>query len=144
MYRSIVSYRRTSENSKSTLANPAHWAATKEAVRACNATSADPANQDLMVFTGWEGTQVGLTPETHWGHKNVIFLGQEEDELPARAINSRPYGADIGLFKQTRAASVARFIDPFNWGQYKDLEWLVDALEDGRMLRHLGDHMIAA
>ncbi len=109
---------------------PEHWEATREAVRQCNATAGDPENQDLMVFAGWEWTQVGLTPETHWGHKNVIFLGQEEDELPARAINSRPYGGDIGLFKQTRAASAARFIDPGNWQQYKDLEWLIDTLEE--------------
>ncbi|MBW2500494.1 MAG: DUF3604 domain-containing protein, partial [Deltaproteobacteria bacterium] len=54
---------------------PEHWAETKKAVRACNATSADASHQDLMVFAGWEWTQVGLTPETHWGHKNVIFLG---------------------------------------------------------------------
>ena len=109
---------------------PEHWAATKEAVRACNATSEDPGDQDLMVFAGWEWTQVGLTPETHWGHKNVIFLGQEEDELPARPINSRPYDGDIGLFKQTRGATVARFLDPANWGQYQDLGWLVDRLEE--------------
>jgi hypothetical protein len=108
---------------------PEHWAATKQAVRECNARAGDPDNPDLMVFTGWEWTQVGLTGETHWGHKNVIFLGQEEDEVPARAINSRPYGADIGLFKSVRAASAARFVDPTNWGMYKDLEWLVDRLE---------------
>ncbi|MDG2308645.1 MAG: DUF3604 domain-containing protein [Candidatus Binatia bacterium] len=108
---------------------PAHWAATKDAVRACNERAGDPKDQDLMVFAGWEWTQVGLTPETHWGHKNVIFLGQEEDELPVRPINSRPYGADIGLFKTTRAAAQARFIDPMNWSQYNDLEWLVDQAE---------------
>jgi hypothetical protein len=109
---------------------PEHWAETKKAVRACNATSADASHQDLMVFAGWEWTQVGLTPETHWGHKNVIFLGQEEEELPARPINSRPYGAGIGLFKQTRGATVARFLDPLHWGQYEDLGWLVDRLEE--------------
>lgn len=109
---------------------PEHWAATKEAVRACNGRAGDPNDQDLMVFTGWEWTQVGISPETHWGHKNVIFLGQEEDEVPARPINSRPYGGDIGLFKSVRAAASARFIDPMNWGQYNDLVWLVDRLEE--------------
>ncbi|MAE94474.1 MAG: hypothetical protein CL910_07430 [Deltaproteobacteria bacterium] len=107
---------------------PDHWQATKEAVRACNA-SAGATDPDLMVFAGWEWTQVGLTPESHWGHKNVIFLGQEEDELPARAINSRPYGSGIGLFGTVRAAVQARFLDPLNWSQYLDLEWLVDQLE---------------
>lgn len=108
---------------------PEHWAATKDAVRACNERAGDSQDQDLMVFAGWEWTQVGLTPETHWGHKNVIFLGQEEDELPTRPINSRPYGGDIGLFKTVRAAAQARYVDPMNWGQYLDLLWLVDKLE---------------
>ena len=108
---------------------PEHWAATKEAVRACNASAGSGPDADLMVFAGWEWTQVGLTPETHWGHKNVIFLGQEEDELPARPINSRPYGGDIGLFKSVRAAAQARWVDPLNWGQYDDLVWLMDRLE---------------
>jgi len=109
---------------------PEHWAETRRAVRACNARANDPANQDLMVFAGWEWTQVGLTPETHWGHKNVIFLGQEDDELPARAINSRPYGADIGLFMSVRQAGMGRFVDPLHWGQYKDLEWMIDRIID--------------
>lgn len=109
---------------------PEHWEETRKAVRACNARANDPANQDLMVFAGWEWTQVGLTPETHWGHKNVIFLGQEDDELPARAINSRPYGADIGLFMSVRQAGLARYVDPGNWGQYKDLEWMIDRIID--------------
>ncbi|MDP7075028.1 MAG: DUF3604 domain-containing protein [Myxococcota bacterium] len=108
---------------------PEHWAATKQAVRACNTSAGDPASQDLMVFAGWEWTQVGLTPEAHWGHKNVIFLGQEEDELPDRPIDSRPYAGDIGLFKTVRAAAQARWVDPANWGMYDDLEWLIDRLE---------------
>ncbi len=108
---------------------PEHWAATKEAVRACNDRAGDATDQDLMVFAGWEWTQVGLTPETHWGHRNVIFRGQEEDELPARPIDSRPWGGDIGLFKTTRQASRARFVDPLHWGQYDDLVWLLDRVE---------------
>jgi hypothetical protein len=108
---------------------PEHWAATRDAVRACNASAGDRDDQDLMVFAGWEWTQVGLTAETHWGHKNVIFLGQRDDELPARAINSRPYGAGIGIFGQVRAVGSARFLDPLHWGQYQDLLWLVDRLE---------------
>jgi hypothetical protein len=108
---------------------PEHWSETKEAVRACNRRAGDGDDQDLMVFAGWEWTQVGLTPETHWGHRNVIFLGQEDDELPRRPIDSRPFGGDIGLFKTTRAIHGARFLDPLNWGQYEDLVWLLDRVE---------------
>jgi len=108
---------------------PEHWTATKEAVRACNASAGDPSNQDLMVFAGWEWTQIGVTPESHWGHKNVIFLGQDEDELPARPIDSRAYDAGMGIFATVRQAAQARWVDPSHWGMYDDLEWLVDRLE---------------
>ncbi len=71
---------------------PRHWAETKEAIRQCNAVAGDPANPDLVAFLGWEWTQVGLTPQDHYGHKNVIFRDTAEDRVPKRpisALNSR-------------------------------------------------------
>src|SRR5574337_1580838 len=68
---------------------PAHWAETKESIRQCNAAAGDPQNPDLVAFTGWEWTQVGQTPETHYGHKNVIFRETAEDRLPTRPISAR-------------------------------------------------------
>ncbi len=65
---------------------PRHWAETKETVRQCNAVAGDAHSPDLVAFTGFEWTQVGLTPETHYGHKNVIFRDVDEDRLPARPI----------------------------------------------------------
>jgi hypothetical protein len=67
---------------------PEQWREIKAAVRECNARAGDPANPGLVAFVGWEWTQVGGTPETHFGHKNVIFPGLAEDELPARPIAS--------------------------------------------------------
>jgi hypothetical protein len=64
------------------------WADIKQSLRDCNARAGDPADPDLVAFVGWEWTQVGATPETHYGHKNVIFPGLAEDELPARPITS--------------------------------------------------------
>jgi len=67
---------------------PELWAETRRSVRECNAKAGDPAAPDLVAFAGWEWTQVGDTPETHYGHKNVIFPGLADDELPARPIAS--------------------------------------------------------
>ncbi|MGH7895756.1 MAG: DUF3604 domain-containing protein [Candidatus Binatia bacterium] len=68
---------------------PAHWQETKEAIRQCNAVAGDAKNPDLVSFLGWEWTQVGPTPETHYGHKNVIFRDTAEDRVPTRPISAR-------------------------------------------------------
>ncbi len=65
-----------------------HWAETKESIRQCNAVAGDPKNPDMVSFLGWEWTQVGQTPETHYGHKNVIFKDTEEDKVPVRPISA--------------------------------------------------------
>ncbi len=65
---------------------PQRWRETKEAMRQCNAVSGDPANPDVAVFLGWEWSQVGRTPAEHYGHKNVVFHGLGDDEVPARVI----------------------------------------------------------
>ena len=54
---------------------PRRWSETIEAIRQCNDIAHDPSNPDLVAYLGWEWTQVGATPETHWGHKNVIVRG---------------------------------------------------------------------
>jgi hypothetical protein len=66
--------------------NPRTWEMSRDSVRQCNAVTAGTEQPDLIGFTGFEWTQVGLTPETHYGHKNVIFKYDSDDELPARPI----------------------------------------------------------
>ena len=66
--------------------SPQHWQESKESIRQCNAVAGDPENPDLVAFMGWEWSQVGLSPEEHYGHRNVIFRDVEDDELPARSI----------------------------------------------------------
>ncbi len=65
---------------------PAHWAAEKAAMRQCAALAGPPEDPDLVPFTGFEWTQVGLTPADHYGHRNVIFRDLGEADLPARPI----------------------------------------------------------
>jgi hypothetical protein len=64
------------------------WADTVESIRQCNAVGGDGANPDTVAFLGWEWTQVGLTPDTHYGHKNVVLAGTDEAEVPPRVIAS--------------------------------------------------------
>jgi hypothetical protein len=108
---------------------PEHWQATKQSVRNCNALAGDSADPDLIAFTGFEWTQVDTAANRHWGHKNVIFRGTAEEELPARPIGSRP-DEGIGLFANVIQATRARFIDPLNWKDYVDLEWLVNRVRE--------------
>ena len=66
--------------------NPRTWEMTRESVRQCNAVTAEADQPDVIAFTGYEWTQVGLTPEEHFGHKNVLFKYDSDSELPSRPI----------------------------------------------------------
>jgi hypothetical protein len=67
---------------------PDLWRETKESIRQCNARAAPGEAPDLVAFLGFEWTQIGATPSDHYGHKNVIFPGTAEDEVPRRPISS--------------------------------------------------------
>lgn len=67
---------------------PRIWRETKQSVRQCNAVAGEGASPDLVTFLGFEWTQIGQTPEDHWGHKNVIFRETAEDRVPKRPIHS--------------------------------------------------------
>jgi hypothetical protein len=64
------------------------WNRSIESVQQCNAVSGPGDNPDMLTFMGFEWTQAGSTPETHYGHKNVIFKYDERDQLPTRPISS--------------------------------------------------------
>ena len=49
---------------------------------------ADGADTDLVSFVGFEWTQVGQTPDGHYGHKNVIFRDLEDTKIAKRPIAS--------------------------------------------------------
>jgi len=78
-----------------------HWQESKESIRQCNAVAGDAADPDLVAYMGFEWTQVGMTPETHYGHKNVIFRDLADDELPARPIAAPVLG---DAFRRTPVA----------------------------------------
>lgn len=68
---------------------PRLWRETIDSVRACNALAGDPENPDLVTFLGWEWSQIGDRPDNHYGHKNVVLRGIEDDEITSRPISSR-------------------------------------------------------
>jgi len=102
---------------------PARWEESKASIRECNARAGDPADPDLVAFVGWEWTQTGATPETHFGHRNVIFPGLADDELPPRPITALP----TGTVDRAHALWVVRALEqlrPLGLGAYADLLWL--------------------
>lgn len=70
---------------------PRRWEETVDTIRQCNALAGDPENPDVVALLGWEWTQIGRTPETHYGHKNVILREWEEGRVPARPIHSASF-----------------------------------------------------
>ena len=85
---------------------PQQWAQTRDMVRQCNAVAGDLENPDMVTFLGWEWTQIGDTPETHFGHKNIVLRDTAEGQVPIRPISSReqlfpgggnPYGLWLRL-----------------------------------------------
>jgi hypothetical protein len=104
---------------------PEKWQRIKDSTRQCNAVAGDPADPDLVAFHGWEWTQAGNTPQNHYGHKNVIFPGLGDDEVPTRAIHSLPQGT---LERAPPAAGLALAIgalDLVGQGEYADFLWNV-------------------
>jgi hypothetical protein len=81
---------------------PEHWRETVASIRQCNAV-ADPDHPDTVAFLGWEWTQIGTTPENHYGHKNVVLARTDDAHIPVR-----PIGAERPESRQLIAAAPLR------------------------------------
>lgn len=69
---------------------PEMWKETVESIRSCNEIAGDPNDPDMVSFLGWEWSQMGTSPESHYGHKNVVLRGTADAEIPTRPIASAP------------------------------------------------------
>jgi hypothetical protein len=67
---------------------PRHWREIVSSIRQCNEVAADATNPDTVAFLGWEWTQIGDTPENHYGHKNVVLAHTDDARIPARPIGA--------------------------------------------------------
>ena len=69
--------------------SPQNWRETVDSIRQCNEVASDPSNPDSVAYLGWEWTQIGSTPEDHYGHKNVVLAHTDEDRIPTRPIAAK-------------------------------------------------------
>ncbi|MEC9365205.1 MAG: DUF3604 domain-containing protein [Pseudomonadota bacterium] len=90
---------------------PRHWSMIKDTVRACNDAAGPAENPDVVAFLGWEWTQMGNTPETHYGHKNVILYETAEDRVPRRPIIAG--GIAYNAMRVNSLPFTDRFVGPY-------------------------------
>jgi hypothetical protein len=62
------------------------WQETQETLESCQQRAGSRDDPDLVSFLGWEWTQIGATPESHYGHKNVILRRLEPGSAPLRPV----------------------------------------------------------
>ena len=68
------------------------WDDTIASLRSCSSeTKGNPS--DLIAFAGWEWTQMGNSPKTHYGHKNIIL--RSLNEVPDKPIGAGNTGIDL-------------------------------------------------
>ena len=107
---------------------PRTWKDQVDSIRQCNAISGNEDNPDLVAFIGWEWTQAGATPETHYGHHNVIFKDYKEGQIPDRPIAA---GGALSNILRTQLADVNRnlfLLDPLNRDYYWSFANYLDAI----------------
>ncbi|MCP5068187.1 MAG: DUF3604 domain-containing protein [bacterium] len=98
-----------------------HWEETIESIRQCNAVAHDPDDPDVVAFLGWEWTQKSPTPETHFGHRNVILRHTDDARIPARAIGpGQPErtASSIGLLPRVGFIAMARDQRSLDFARY--------------------------
>ena len=83
------------------------WEDTIKSIKNCDAVSNDD-QKDLIAFAGWEWTQMSSTPETHYGHKNVIL--RDLDNLPEKPIGAGLTGLDL-MIKHYAAPLLPLIVD---------------------------------
>jgi hypothetical protein len=68
-------------------------------MRQCDAVAGDAGNPDVAVFLGWEWTQMGTTPEDHYGHRNVVLRHLDDARIPDRPLAA---AVPAGVFDRPR------------------------------------------
>jgi hypothetical protein len=95
---------------------PSDWKNTIDGIRQCNGLAGDPSNPDTVAFLGWEWTQQGSTPDNHYGHKNVVLGGIDDDQIPAR-----PIAAKLGGVAANPPSPILRGIAALRGDRFHDM-----------------------
>lgn len=100
---------------------PKRWRETIDTIRRCQAVSDGTKVPDLISYLGWEWTQIGLTADEHYGHRNVILRDLEDDKIPRRPIAASAF---TGQVMRDKLPWEARYLLPQadwkNRGRYLD------------------------
>ena len=123
-------------NDHAEASTPRRWRETKEMIRTCNAIAGDPENPDVAAFLGWEWSQVGLLPEDHYGHKNVILRDLEDDEVPVRPIGAAGLATDALRGPAASVPPLIALLDLPNRQRYYDF---VEFLQEIRQIPRCED-----
>jgi len=84
-------------NDHAELLSPRQWEEIRASIRQCNEVAGDPGSPDLVSFLGWEWTQMADTPESQYGHKNVILRDSADGDVPARPIGAGRTSLDAAV-----------------------------------------------
>jgi hypothetical protein len=96
---------------------PRRWNETVEAIRECNEVAGDVSNPDSVAYLGWEWTQVGDTPDNHYGHKNVILRDLDDGEIPLRPIAAtQPLGTGADDVPSSWGLGIGALLAPTSGG----------------------------
>ena len=103
------------------------WKDSLDSIQNCAQVSGDLDEPPIVPFLGWEWTQASVNRDTHFGHKNIIIRGIDEEEVPSMPI-STTHGA-FNTFVSSSTALVttgAVLLDLRNRKNY--LDWRFKSL----------------
>lgn len=115
---------------------PYHWNLIKDSVNQCNALSGDKANPDMVTFLGWEWTQMGNTPDTHYGHRVVVLKDEDKNLTPDRPVMSGGVATramrnpGMPQFQRTISPYVTKPFDPDARMQLRNMYYKQDYLRE--------------
>jgi hypothetical protein len=121
---------------------PRLWSETVASVRQCNEAAGDPANPDLVTYLGWEWSHIGTTPDDHYGHKNVVLLGTDDEQIPTRPIAARsPATAGVGGLPMAQGLALVALNGErgHDWARFMSEVASTPACADGVPVRDLPD-----